>query len=854
MTQDQRRILQFCISEWRHLTSLETEIPRSTLYRLAKGLCGKNWLVHRRTKGYKVTQRGIKALGKDKIRTEESEEKIDSARVEQERPSKRSRVNLSAIQKLLGLSEEMVNRFFLLYPPLKEVPTPTHQAIIELVWAEMSNRSWPVRDDHHLSFLNFGATFTWKTNSAKFCAHMVADGETTPYILPLSGEGGCSLWVRKTSTGKIIFKRKILEKSYICLDDYHRADRDGKRAAAHLLTGQMQIPVENEIQTIRCVSMINLNPQKGKTVFEKTGFDEPLIRRFIPCNLDAIELPNLKDIGQKALDSAAAFGPLEMKEPTSDCTEYRKELINYFEELFTEGGQRYIDVEGLLNIARGFTGYGFTASEAIRYTFYQASLPYHTLGWLRAKWIQGFREKKTVAKIEKMLTPEVKTDQEPIQIPMKIDKKDFETLQDSIRFQEEYEDELSRLKKLATEIEEIKEFLEQKELNWERIDQILLEEGSKVPSPKTCENAFQQVNKKYGNIQQRDWASLENLKKANKWLNETYIEPLRDSKRRIKTKLESWNQIQDCISNVRKVNQIPFIREMIDRSPLVPSQKHMLEERIDEKKTALEQQRQRKITKLVGYLREMKELGNSMEYETMRKQARDITEDLLELEVIKKENNQLRGKDGQIYTLDMFNLAKYADTYDITFGWNPACRRALTLLTGVEDKALAVNRKFAQDVSEFSVKWITDERHRQQKTLEADAMQENVVLDRWLTEAYEKAKRYFSNRKKAQLEQRQIQDLLSTGCYIQTKGALIPVELIGKEDNWLVFQLRDGRIWHLPHNRTSVTILLKPEYGAHTYQFIRQEGLNLIVRVNRKDEKIPINQVRKVIYREESKN
>jgi len=347
---------------------------------------------------------------------------------------------------------------------------------------------------------------------------------------------------------------------------------------------------------------------------------------------------------------------------------------------------------------------------------------------------------------------------------------------------------------------------------------------------------------------------LENLKKANKWLNETYIEPLRDSKRRIKTKLESWNQIQDCISNVRKVNQIPFIRKMIDRSPLVPSQKHTLEERIDEKKTALEQQRQRKITKLVGYLREMKELGNSMEYETMRKQAQDITEDLLELEVIKKENNQLRGKDGQIYTLDMFNLAKYADTYDITFGWNPACRRALTLLTGVEDKALAVNRKFAQDVSEFSVKWITDERHRQQKTLEADAMQKNVVLDRWLTEAYEKAKRYFSNRKKAQLEQRQIQDLLSTGCYIQTKRALIPVELIGKEDNWLVFQLRDGQIWHLPHNRTSVTILLKPEYGAHTYQFIRQEGLNLIVRVNRKDEKIPINQVRKVIYREESKN
>ena len=392
MTQDRRRILQFCISEWRHLTSLEREIPRSTLYRLAKDLCGKNWLVHRRAKGYKITQRGITALGTDNIRTEESEEEIDPVGVEQERASKKPPVNLAAVQRLLGLSEEMVNRLFLLYPPLKQVPTSTHRAIIELVWAEMSNRSWPMRDDHHLSFLNFGATFAWKTNSAKFCAHMIEDGETTPYILPLSGEGGCSLWVRKTSTGKIIFRREILEKPYICLDDYHRADRDAKRAAAHLLTGQMQIPVENEMQIIRCVAMVNLNPQKGETVFEKTGFDGPLIRRFIPCNLDAIELPNLKDIGEKALDSAAAFGPIEMKEPTSDCTKYRKVLTVYFEKLFTGESQRYIDVEGLLNIARGFVGYGFTPLEAVRYVLYKVSLPYNSLGWLQPEWLQGYRK------------------------------------------------------------------------------------------------------------------------------------------------------------------------------------------------------------------------------------------------------------------------------------------------------------------------------------------------------------------------------------------------------------------------------------------------------------------------------
>ena len=48
-------------------------------------------------------------------------------------------------------------------------------------------------------------------------------------------------------------------------------------------------------------------------------------------------------------------------------------------------------------------------------------------------------------------------------------------------------------------------------------------------------------------------------------------------------------------------------------------------------------------------------------------------------------------------------------------------------------------------------------------------------------------------------------------------------------------------------------VYLKPEYGAHAYPFVRQEGLNLIVRLNGKDEKIPINQVDRLTYREENK-
>lgn len=625
-----------------------------------------------------------------------SVEKIQLEEGKRQIASKKPPVNLAAIQKLLQLSDKRINSFLSLYPPLKKIPTPTHEATIELLWAEVCDRKWPVTNDHHLTFANFADIYTWKTNSAKFCAHMAVGKDITPYIIDLSTEGGCSLWVRKTAGGTIIFKREILEGPFLCLDDYHKADRQAQKAAGHVLTGCIQIPLENQIQTIRCVSLVNLNPKKGATISDKTGFDRALIRRLIPCNLDAIELPDLKKIGEEALDAAKNFGSLKMEKPTSSCREYRKELIHYYEKLFTEEGQDLIDIDGLLNIARGFTGYGFTPSEAVRYTLYKASLPYHTVGWLRPEWVEGFRKEKPTAKIRKMLTPRMKTGKESTQIPVKTDKKELETLRDTIKFQEEHEDELSKLKKLATEIEQVKKFLEREGLSWDRINQLLLEKGYQVPSPERCQNALQVVNKKYKAIQDRDWTNLKNLKRANYWLNETYIKPLTEAKRRIKIYKKVSDQIWDWISNAKKISQISTISRIIDESPLAPSQKHRLKEITDEKQAALEKEKQSKIEELVSYLREMKELGDSYnydeKYEKMKKLGRDITEELVQLEFIKKENGQLRGKDGQIYALDAFNLPQHADTF-LSFVWKDACCQGLTLLTGVKHKTLAEERE-----------------------------------------------------------------------------------------------------------------------------------------------------------------
>lgn len=711
MIQDERRILGFCMGKWTHLTVLEEQISRSTLYRIAKKLCGRKWLLHRRARGYITTKRGTQMLkesqgGVEALKEDTSSQKGVLREKEEPRELKRPPVNLPAIRKFLKLSDETVDCFPSLYPPLRKMPTPTHRAMAELLLAEVCDRAWPLSDFHHLNFLNFGATLRWKTHLALFCAYMVMkEGEDiSSYLIEASLESGYSFWIRGRSSGNPIFKRQILQKPYVCLEDYHKADTASKRATGHLLSGRLKIPWQNTMESIFCVAMVNLNPWPGKTLLQKTGFDNPVIRRLIPCDFNAIEIPkNLREIGNEATDAAKDSGPLAKEKPRFDCKDYKHELIEYTRKLFTQEGQELIDTDGLLNLARGLTGYGLTASEAIRYTLYKTSLPYHTVGWLRLKWIQGFRE-RPVDRIKKMPAPEMEITKTSSQIPVERDKKDFENIQDTIKFQEEYQDELNKLKKFNMEIKEFKEFLEQKDISLKRISQIFIEEGYGVPSPERCENAVQEIEKKYRDIQGRDWPVLREFKKANEWLSKTYIKPLTDSEQRIKIYKERWNYLWEKISNIKKIDQITAISEMVDKSPLVVSQKGRLKELIEKKRTALEETtralrekhlfRISKVDTFPGWVKAYElilndsslseELKNELGQVLMEKYrklsieikrnlisylkkedapARDITQELMGLGLIRKVtivgSSKLEGIDGNTYPLDEFDFSQY---------------------------------------------------------------------------------------------------------------------------------------------------------------------------------------------------
>jgi hypothetical protein len=382
-------------------------------------------------------------------------------------------------------------------------------------------------------------------------------------------ERGFSLWVRKTATGKRIFRRKILEARYICLEDYHRASRQAKESASHLLSGKTEISVENETQRIYCVTQVNINPEKGDNIFEKTGFDGPALRRFIPCDVDAIELPNLMEIGEEALDLAKGYNIIQIKKPTSDCRQYRQELLKYFRKIFTEGDQRYIDVDGLLNIARGFTGYGFTPSEAVRYVLYKASLPYHTLGWLRPEWIRGFREKKAAAKIKEIQTIAPQT----LEVEEKIKK-----VQDEIRivteFNPKYEEIVSATEESINGLETLQE----------ELSQFLVQEEKKKIG--TIIDAFKVLKKNFTKIRGGDWTNLEVFKISYSQLSQHYSLPLKAiaGKAFGRSIIYNLKGMKDCPLTEETWNALKRLDYLIVNTDLfTEEQKNRLQENFPEK-------------------------------------------------------------------------------------------------------------------------------------------------------------------------------------------------------------------------------------------------------------------------------
>ncbi len=228
----------------------------------------------------------------------------------------------------------------------------------------------------------------WKSSLARFvCAALGLKPEE--HILDLSSESGRSVWIRRTSTGDVIFKRALLEAVFMCADEYLLADKKVRTAVGHFISGRKAVPIENELLEIKPVTFLTLNPKNGKSLSDRTTFAVPQLRRLVLLDTDKVELPDLALRGDAAVQAAVKHEPLQITPPKTDCTEYRGAVIQTLRSVLTPEAEGLVDFDLVLGLCRGMTSFIEEGETAIRQVLHDFCLILETLGLVKEHWFHS---------------------------------------------------------------------------------------------------------------------------------------------------------------------------------------------------------------------------------------------------------------------------------------------------------------------------------------------------------------------------------------------------------------------------------------------------------------------------------
>lgn len=342
-----RQILEFCRDGFRPLKPLIGPIASGTVYRHARRLGALGWL---RKEGafYRTTDAGLREL--DALSTR--------------RPA---------------------DPLVALYPPLAQVPTDVHRALIALILAAAAARHHEVRPDRHPFFVLFGATLRWKSSAGRFLCHALGLDPAT-HVVDCGIETGKSLAFRRDGTGAIVSRRALLDAPLLVLDEFLTADAAVRDALAIFLSGRLVMPVENETLTVRPVPVLTLNPRPKDTLEGRLGLSAPLIRRAILVDLDAVPMPDLAVVGEAAVEAARAHPPLVLAALAADGRAFHDAIVQLTRAILTPAAHPCVDVEIVANLVTGMTAFIPSPVPAIAYVAQSLGILAETLGWARPGW------------------------------------------------------------------------------------------------------------------------------------------------------------------------------------------------------------------------------------------------------------------------------------------------------------------------------------------------------------------------------------------------------------------------------------------------------------------------------------
>jgi DNA-binding PadR family transcriptional regulator len=345
-----RTILRYCEHDFMLLHDLLKHVARGSLYRHVGSLLNAG-LLEKRGRAYRATEQGRRRLAE------------------------------------LASNMEW-NIWDGIYSPMQYVPSSPHRAVIELATAAVVVRQADnSQDDHHPGFVIAGPTLAWKTSQAIFQCHLlgVAPAGT---IIDLTTETGRSLLVRRDGKGALTSKRDLLDGPLIVFDDLLEAEASLRPTIHHFISGRKFVPVENTLLRIAPVSLITLNPKlKKATLEEQTSFSTAQLRRLVVTNLANVALPDLANLGHRALEAAAKQGPLLLPLLTANAETWRPQIVGLVRETLVPQVWPRVDTEMILTMVTGMMAFIPDPEAAIRQTVYDFAITAETLGWTGLGWI-----------------------------------------------------------------------------------------------------------------------------------------------------------------------------------------------------------------------------------------------------------------------------------------------------------------------------------------------------------------------------------------------------------------------------------------------------------------------------------
>ena len=342
-------ILTSCADDFRPLKPLLQTVPKGTAYRHAKRLIQLGWLVRERGL-YRATDAG--------------------------------RCQLQAAQR-----GQQWNRLDAVYQPIKYLPTDVHQALFELVLAAVICRQYETRSDRHPFLVCAGGTLRWKSSLGIFLCYALGL-DPGRHLVECGGEAGKSLFVRRDAAGTVVYKRELLDTPMIVLDEFQTAASPVRAALIPLLSGRLVVPIENAQLTVRCVSLVLLNPGAQPSLEQRLGLSAPLIRRALVANLDAVVMPDVALTGERALVAARAQRPLTLSAPAKDCQVFDRRIIELLRAMLNPDAAERVDLQMVVNLSTGMTAWLSDPAEAIAQLAHAVGILAETMAWTRPGWME----------------------------------------------------------------------------------------------------------------------------------------------------------------------------------------------------------------------------------------------------------------------------------------------------------------------------------------------------------------------------------------------------------------------------------------------------------------------------------